>query len=78
MAKLKNAITGRLPNLLKNKGSQQARFPSRKALKMFGSKQGIDDYAQFPPSGANAPGSYNTILDMGKQGPVVAPGLDDE
>jgi len=72
-------ITGRVPGLLANKGSQQATLPSRRAMSMLKnpSQQTLGNYAKMTPSGATAGSlSYDDLMQMG-QSPVV-PALPDD
>lgn len=68
--------------LLANKGSRQARLPSRAALNMLTkgdpSQQTMGNFAKLTPSGAGALGlPYSDITQLGQQ-PSVVPALTDD
>jgi hypothetical protein len=70
-AKAINPGTGRLVQQ-HNKGSQQYLLPNRHAVAELTKgdpwQRSIGNYAKLTPSGANAPMSYQTIIDMGNLG----------
>lgn len=69
-----NPGTGRLTQL-RNKGSREQLLPGRNAMETLtkGSPwdRSMGNYAKLTPSGANAPTSYQDIIDMAQMGARV-------
>ena len=69
-----NPGTGRLVNL-KNKGSKEQLLPGRHAMDQLTKgdpwQRSMGNYAKLTPSGANAPTSYQDIIDMATMGTKV-------
>jgi len=69
------SITGKLPGMTPNKGSQQVQLPNRAALhQLVGgnpAQQSLGNYAKLTPSGATAVAQpYNDIVDQAQQSGV--------
>jgi hypothetical protein len=69
-----NPGTGRLHSMGSMKGSKM--LPMRSALNQLSKgnpeQQSINNYAKLTPSGAGAPMTYQSIIDMGMNAPDVS------
>lgn len=71
-----NPGTGRLTQL-HNKGSREQLLPGRRAMEQVTKgnpwERSIGNYAKLTPSGANAPATYQDIIDMATMGVSAKP-----
>jgi hypothetical protein len=71
-----NPGTGRLTHI-RNKGSREQLLPGRHAMEQVTKgnpwERSIGNYAKLAPSGANAPATYQDIIDMAQMGASAKP-----